>query len=41
MLLPFTAAVVPAIDIAAGRIVLDPPAEIEADAAEPQDRDGQ
>jgi 16S rRNA processing protein RimM len=30
MLLPFTAAVVPAIDIAAGRIIIDPPAEIEA-----------
>jgi 16S rRNA processing protein RimM len=40
MLLPFTAAVVPAVDIAAGRIVLDPPAEIEADTADPQRRDG-
>jgi 16S rRNA processing protein RimM len=35
-LLPFTAAVVPQVDIAAGRIVLDPPGEIEADAGEPQ-----
>jgi 16S rRNA processing protein RimM len=40
MLLPFTAAVVPKVDIAAGRIVLDPPAEIEPDAAESQPRDG-
>ena len=31
MLLPFTAAVAPKVDIAAGRIVIDPPAEIEAD----------
>ena len=31
MLLPFTAAVAPKVDIAAGRIVLDPPAEIEAE----------
>jgi len=35
MLLPFTAAVVPKVDIAAGRIVIDPPAEIEADSADP------
>jgi 16S rRNA processing protein RimM len=34
MLLPFTAAVVPKVDIAAGRIVIDPPAEIEADSAD-------
>ena len=30
LLLPFTRAVVPAIDFAAGRIVVDPPAEIDA-----------
>jgi 16S rRNA processing protein RimM len=36
MLLPFTAAVVPKVEIAAGRIVIDPPAEIEADSADPQ-----
>ena len=36
MLLPFTAAVAPKVDIAAGRIVIDPPAEIEADSADPQ-----
>jgi 16S rRNA processing protein RimM len=35
-LLPFTAAVAPKVDIAAGRIVLDPPAEIEAEPADPQ-----
>ena len=35
MLLPFTAAVAPNVDIAARRIVLDPPAEIEADSADP------
>ena len=40
MLLPFTAAVVPAVDIAAGRIVLDPPAEIEAEPEGKHDRDG-
>jgi 16S rRNA processing protein RimM len=40
MLLPFTAAVVPAVDIAAGRIVLDPPAEIEAGPEHERDRDG-
>jgi 16S rRNA processing protein RimM len=39
-LLPFTAAVVPQVDIAAGRIVLDPPVEIEPDAGEPQPGDG-
>jgi 16S rRNA processing protein RimM len=39
-LLPFTAAVVPQVDIAAGRIVLDPPGEIEPDAGEPQPGDG-
>ena len=33
---PFTAAVVPTVDIAAGRIVIDPPAEIEAESADPQ-----
>jgi 16S rRNA processing protein RimM len=38
MLLPFTAAVAPKVDIAAGRIVLDPPAEIEAEPADPQQR---
>jgi 16S rRNA processing protein RimM len=36
MLLPFTAAVAPTVDIAAGCIVLDPPAEIEAEPAEAQ-----
>jgi 16S rRNA processing protein RimM len=36
MLLPFTAAVAPKVDIAAGRIILDPPAEIEVDPAHPQ-----
>jgi 16S rRNA processing protein RimM len=30
-LLPFTSAVAPQVDIAAGRIVLDPPGEIEAE----------
>lgn len=40
MLLPFTAGVVPKVDIAAGRIVLDPPGEIEADATDPHHRDG-
>jgi 16S rRNA processing protein RimM len=40
MLLPFTAAVVPQVDIPAGRIVLDPPAEIEAEPADLQHRDG-
>ena len=39
-LLPFTAAVVPQVDIAAGRIVLDPPVEIEPDAGELQPGDG-
>jgi 16S rRNA processing protein RimM len=34
MLLPFTAAVVPKVDIAAGRVVIDRPAEIEADRAD-------
>jgi 16S rRNA processing protein RimM len=34
ILLPFTAAVVPKVEIAAGRIVIDPPAEIEADSAD-------
>jgi 16S rRNA processing protein RimM len=34
ILLPFTATVVPKVDIAAGRIVIDPPAEIEADSAD-------
>jgi 16S rRNA processing protein RimM len=38
MLLPFTAAVAPKVDIAAGRIVLDLPAEIEAEPADPQQR---
>jgi 16S rRNA processing protein RimM len=37
LLLPFTAEVAPEIDVAGGRIVLVPPAEIEADA-EPQHR---
>jgi 16S rRNA processing protein RimM len=36
LLLPFTAAVVAKVDIAAGRIVLDPPAEVEADSTDPQ-----
>jgi 16S rRNA processing protein RimM len=40
VLLPFTAAVVPQVDIPAGRIVLDPPAEIEAEPADLQHRDG-
>ncbi len=40
LLLPFTAAVAPMVDIAAGRIVLDPPTEIEAEPGDPQDRDG-
>ena len=40
MLLPFTAAVVPEVDIAAGRIVLDPPTEVEADSAGERNRDG-
>jgi 16S rRNA processing protein RimM len=31
LLLPFTAAVAPEVDIAAGRIVIDPPREIEGD----------
>jgi 16S rRNA processing protein RimM len=31
LLLPFTAAVAPQVDIAAGRIVIDPPGEIEGD----------
>jgi 16S rRNA processing protein RimM len=39
-LLPFTAAVVPQVDIPTGRIVLDPPAEIEAEPADLQHRDG-
>jgi 16S rRNA processing protein RimM len=34
MLLPFTAAVVPKVDIAAGRIVIDRPAEIDTDGAD-------
>jgi 16S rRNA processing protein RimM len=38
MLLPFTAAVAPKVDIAAGRMVLDLPAEIEAEPADPQQR---
>jgi 16S rRNA processing protein RimM len=36
ILLPFTAVLAPKVDIAAGRIVLDLPAEIEADPADPQ-----
>jgi 16S rRNA processing protein RimM len=40
VLLPFTAAVAPKVDIPGGRIVLDPPAEIEAEPADPQHRDG-
>jgi len=36
MLLPFTAAVAPEIDLAARHIVIDPPGEIEADAADPK-----
>jgi 16S rRNA processing protein RimM len=40
VLLPFTSAVVPKVDIPGGRIVLDPPAEIEAEPADPQHRDG-
>jgi 16S rRNA processing protein RimM len=36
MLLPFTTAVVPKVDIAARRVVLDPPAEIEVDPRDPQ-----
>jgi 16S rRNA processing protein RimM len=40
LLLPFTAAAAPKVDVAAGRIVLDPPTEIEADPADPQGRDG-
>jgi 16S rRNA processing protein RimM len=40
VLLPFTSAVVPKVDIPAGRIVLDPPAEIEAEPADLQHRDG-
>jgi 16S rRNA processing protein RimM len=39
MLLPFTAAVVPEIDIAAGRIVIDPPTEIEAEPEGKRERD--
>jgi 16S rRNA processing protein RimM len=40
LLLPFTTAVAPEIDIAAGRIVIDPPAEIEADAKLQRQREG-
>ncbi|MGB3867422.1 MAG: ribosome maturation factor RimM [Xanthobacteraceae bacterium] len=32
LLLPFTEAVVPDVDLAAGRVVIDPPGEIEGDA---------
>jgi 16S rRNA processing protein RimM len=40
LLLPFTAEVAPEIDIAAGRIVLVPPAEIKADAEPRHHRQG-
>jgi 16S rRNA processing protein RimM len=36
LLLPFTTAVAPEVDIAAGRIVIDPPSEIEGDKDERQ-----
>jgi 16S rRNA processing protein RimM len=34
MLLPFTNAVVPSVDLAAGRVVIELPAEIEGDTPE-------
>jgi len=34
LLLPFTNAVVPTVDLAGGRVVIEPPAEIEGDAPE-------
>jgi 16S rRNA processing protein RimM len=40
MLLPFTATVVPEVDLAAGRVVIDPPAEIEAEPAGEREPDG-
>jgi 16S rRNA processing protein RimM len=40
LLLPFTAAVAPEIDIAGGRIVIDLPSEIEADAELQRQRKG-
>jgi len=40
LLLPFTAEVAPEIDIAGGRIVLVPPAEIEADTEPQHHREG-
>ena len=38
MLLAFTATVVPEVDIAAGRVVIDPPAEIEAEPESERER---
>jgi 16S rRNA processing protein RimM len=40
ILLPFTAALVPEVDIAAGRVIIDPPAEIEAEPGGESDRGG-
>ncbi len=39
IMLPFTKAIVPEVDIAAGRLVVDPPEEVEPDPNEGQDKD--
>lgn len=39
-LFTFTAAVVPVVDIAGGRVVIDPPPEVEAPPGSPRDADG-